>query len=97
MADEEGVERDELHARGRRAQDTIRGFLLEWDAIEAGTPDDEYDCMIGPLYGLVFKGSDKDQIAAWLADYRADHFGLPADAESDARLARRLVGAFPES
>lgn len=94
MATDGRDRRRELRGKGRQTQDTIRRFLLEWDAIGAGVPDDEYDCMIGPLYGLVSREATRAEIATWLAEYRRDHFGLPADPEADAVLAERLVLDF---
>jgi len=80
----------------RRAQQVIRSLLLEWDAIGAGVPDDEYDCMIWPLYKLIRQRSSDREIAALVADYRRDHFGLEYDGEADTKLAVRLVAAFTD-
>jgi hypothetical protein len=94
MATDRRDSRRELRVKGRQTQDTIRRFLLEWDAIGADVPDDEYDCMMGPLYGLVSREATTAVIATWLAEYRRDHFGLPADPDADAVLAERLGLAF---
>jgi hypothetical protein len=50
--------------------------------------------MIGPLYGLITRGATQEEIARWIEDRRASHFGLPADPEADAALARRLLLSF---
>src|SRR5262249_47740022 len=71
-------------------------LLLEWDAIGAGVPDDEYDCMIWPLYELIRQRSSCDEIAAWVRDYRRDHFGLEDEGDSDVKLAERLLAAFTD-
>ena len=57
-------------------------------------PDDEYDCMIWPLYKLIGQRCSHDEIAEWVGEYRRDHFGLEDDREADARLADRLLAAF---
>jgi hypothetical protein len=101
LGDTDGVsegssEKRALRSNARRAQRVIRSLLLEWDAIGAGVPDDEYDCMIWPLYKLIHQRSSNDEIAAWVEDYRRDHFGLEGEGESDMKLAERLLAAFTD-
>jgi hypothetical protein len=85
LGDADGVRRfeGETFAPKKRAppQRVIRSLLLEWDGIGAGVPDDEYDCMIGPLCKLIHQRSSIGEIAVWDADRRRDHFGLEADRE----------------
>jgi hypothetical protein len=52
--------------------------------------------MIGPLYELTRQRCPKDEIAAWVGEYRRDHMGIEDDREADARLAERLLAAFPD-
>jgi hypothetical protein len=87
-------EKRSLRSEARRAKGVIRTLLLEWDAIGAWVPSDEYDCMIGPLYKLIRQRSSKVHIADWVGDFRRDHFGLEDDREADTRLAQRLLAAF---
>ena len=72
----------------------IRALLNEWDAIGIAGPttvDDEYDCMIGPLFSQLQAGSDTASLHGWIARERHDHFGLPPDTDADAALAASLV------
>jgi len=74
----------------RRAEGGIRSLLLQWDAIGVWVPDDEYDCMIWPLYKLIRQRCSTHEIAAWVGDHRRDHFGLEDDRQADTKLAERL-------
>lgn len=86
-----------LRSDARRAENVIRSLLLEWDAIGGGlVPDDEYDCMIWPLYKLIRQRSSDEEIAGWVGDQRRGHFGLEDDREADTRLAERLLAAFTD-
>jgi hypothetical protein len=53
--------------------------------------------MIGPLCGLITRGATQEEIARWIEHRCASHFGLPADPEADAALARRLLLSFSHS
>ena len=46
--------RRELRRSVGQIQQTVRSLLLESDPI-GGVPQDEYDCMIGPLYAFLSK------------------------------------------
>jgi hypothetical protein len=85
-----------LRSDARRTERVIRSLLLEWDAIGVWVPDDEYDCMIWPLYKLIRQRSSIHEIAAWVGDHRRDHFGLEDDREADTKLAERLLAAFTD-
>ena len=88
-------ERRALRSDARRIERVIRSLLLEWDAIGAGVPDDEYDCMIWPLDKLIRQRSS-NEIAAWVGDYRRDVFEIQGDREADTKLAERLLAAFTD-
>ena len=101
LGDTDGVSEDPngtraLRNEARRAQRVIRSLLVEWDAIGAGGPDDEYDCMIWPLYDLIRRRSSSYEIAAWVGDTRRNHFGLEDDPEADRTLAERLLAEFSD-
>ena len=78
----------------------LRGSFEAWcwsgTRSAQGYPDDEYDCMIWPLYELIRQRCSNDEIAAWVGDHRRDHFGLEDDREADTKLAERLLAAFPD-
>jgi hypothetical protein len=78
------------------AERVIRSLLLEWDAIGAGIPDDEYDCVVWPLYKLIRQRRSNHEITAWVGDQRRDHFGLEDDRAADTKLAERLLAAFTD-
>jgi hypothetical protein len=94
---ESSSEKRALRNDVRRAERVIRSLLLERDALGGGpVPDDEYDCLIWPLYKLIRQRSSNREIAALVADYRRDHFGLEEDGEADTKLAERLVAALTD-
>ena len=93
---ESSSEKRALRNDARCAERVIRSLLLEWDAIGCGVPDDEYDCMIWPLYKLIRQRSSNEEIAAWVGDQRRGHFGIEGDREADTKLAERLLAAFAD-
>lgn len=94
---EDSSETPALRSDARRAEKVIRSLLLEWDAIGGRVvPDDEYDCMIWPLYKLIRQRSSNEEVAEWVGDQRRDHFGLDDDREADARLAEHILAAFTD-
>jgi hypothetical protein len=101
LVDTDGVsegssEERALRSDACRAERIIRSLLLEWDAIGAGVPDNEYDCMIWPLYRLIREHSSNQEITAWVGDQRRDHFGLEDDRRADTKLAQRLLAALTD-
>ena len=70
-----------VRARGVRSEATVAALRRSFEACcwsgtrSDGVPDDEYDGMIWPLYELIRQRSPNDEIAAWVGDYRRDHFG----------------------
>ena len=94
---EDSSETRALRSDARHAEKVIRSLLLEWDAIGGEVvPDDEYDCMIWPLYKLIRQRSSNEEIAEWVGDRRRVHFGLEDDREADARISERLLTAFAD-
>ena len=66
---------------------------MDWDAIGARVPEDEYDCMIWPLYKLIRQRCSNDEIAEWVGDLRRDTSDLRTTARTHTRLAERLLAA----
>ncbi|WP_196804139.1 hypothetical protein [Marmoricola sp. URHB0036] len=69
----------------RRAQRELRVLLNKWDPIGVFDPDDEdpdsgpvdeYDCIRDPLISQLLRGDSRDEVAAFLRDELASHFGL---------------------
>ena len=74
----------------------LRRLVLEWDPIGVAdfAPDDEYDCLIGPLLGQLSRGADQAALAKFLRHELRSHFGVdPADDEIEA-MSARLVSRF---
>jgi hypothetical protein len=69
----------------RRAQRELRALLNDWDPIgilgpdwradEAG-PVDEYDCLRDPLISRLLHDEGREEVAGFLQDELADHFGF---------------------
>jgi hypothetical protein len=77
----------------KAAQVRLRQFLWDWDPIGVAdhAPDDEYDCMIGPLFTRLYGGGDRSEIRKFLWHELEDHFGLdPRDQDIDG-VADRLL------
>jgi hypothetical protein len=81
-------DRDEV----ARRQDNLRYLLNLWDPIGvAGLSDDEYDCMLAPLWRRLTGGASRADVSEYLWFELEDHFGLdPARAGVDD-VADRLV------
>ena len=71
----------------------IRSVLLEWDPIGAATPDDEYDCLIWPVIRQLESGADAPELATWLREEMAVHFGLDSPSGTE-ETAERLRAAW---
>lgn len=68
----------------RSAQRELRTLLNEWDPIGVHDPsdpepwpNDEYDCMLGPLLTRLLRGEGKTEVGLYLRTELEDHFGLP--------------------
>lgn len=77
-------------------KDLDRLLRHSWDPIglDDEWPDDEYDCMADPLAEMLRRGASIDEIARALSDHRIDHFGAPADPDSDQRVAAALISWY---
>lgn len=72
----------------------MRDLINQWDPIgllEMGAPDDEYECLVGPVLTRLSKRSSPQDLAVWLKSHITDHFGLaPSPAEPFAEKAVAL-------
>lgn len=70
----------------------IRSLVNDWDPIDLityGAPEDEYECVVGPLISLLEQSSTSEEIASFLECEFAEHFGVPGvDASAFAERAR---------
>lgn len=75
------------------AQAELREMLWEWDPIGVANlgPDDEYDCLIAPLVGLLSADADQPALASFLRHQLHSHFGLDPAHDEIESVAGRLV------
>jgi hypothetical protein len=62
----------------RATMDQFRLLLNDWDPvglIGLGAPEDEYECLVGPVLARLAAGQDVDQIANFLRQQLDGHFG----------------------
>jgi hypothetical protein len=76
----------------------VRRRLNGWDParlIAAGAPEDEYDCLSGPLFRLLTEDAPADDIAAFIETEIASHFGV--HCPSAFEFARELKSSYRSS
>jgi len=87
-------------ARHKRLVTAVRTLLLtEWDPIGIGdepAAQTEYDSYALTLAGLLMERADQDRLSTTLAWARGE-MGLPADADRDAEVVRRLLSAYHQA
>src|SRR5436190_21775407 len=57
----------------------LQDLVNEWDPIgliQAGAPEDEYDCLVGPILRRLEDHTPVHEIAAFLDHEMVDHFGV---------------------
>lgn len=73
----------------------LQRLLNEWDPIgvapELGGPEDEYDCMLGPLLTLLSGGSSEPEIGSFLRAELSSHFGLNPSYSQPEKFAGRVL------
>jgi hypothetical protein len=74
----------------RTKQQELRALLNEWNPIGVdGLPYDEYDCFLRVI-GDLHRGSPEAEVAAYLREQLADHFGIDPDPAQPEAFARRV-------
>ena len=63
----------------------------DWDPIGAGTPEDEYESYVWPLYKLLIEGKPREDIAAYLRKAADDLKVMPAPEERLNEVADKLI------
>jgi hypothetical protein len=77
-------------AQLRTKQRELRALLNDWNPIGVGgLPDDEYDCFLR-LVGDLHRGSSEAEVALYLREQLAEHFGLDPDHSQPEAFARRV-------
>jgi hypothetical protein len=64
----------------------LRGLVNEWDPIgliSAGAPQDEYECVVGPVLRMLETAETPEAISEYLENELAEHFGMPGIAASE--------------
>ena len=67
----------------------LRCLVNEWDPIgliSAGAPEDEYECVVGPVLRMLETSETPEAIGAYLQGEFAEHFGMSGIAASDFAL-----------
>lgn len=55
----------------------VRARIWAWDPVglaEMGAPEDEYDCLVGPVTGALREGLSAEDMAARLRAHGTEHF-----------------------
>lgn len=65
----------------------------EWDPIGFGAelPNDEYECVTGPLATLLRRDAPADAVATTLSEHRTEHLGLDPDPTTDRHAAEESI------
>lgn len=73
-------------------QANLRYLLNQWDPIGiAYLVDDEYDCMLVPLWSKLIEGGDRSSISEFLWYEIEDHFGMDPNRCGVDDFANKLV------
>lgn len=71
----------------------LRALLNEWDPI-AGSPNDEYDCLLWPILRMLLDDASVDTLASFLSTELRDHFGVEASVSAQKQFASRVIEWF---
>lgn len=70
----------------------LRHLLNEWDPIGvADLVDDEYDCLLAPLWDRLTRGATPASLSEYLWSEVEDHFGLDPERCGVNVFAERLL------
>ncbi len=71
----------------------LRQLVWEWDPIGVAdfAPNDEYDCMLGPLLTRLNAGAEEPEIRDFLRHELEDHFGLSVAQDEVEAEASRII------
>jgi hypothetical protein len=77
----------------RANADRVRRIIWQWDPIGVAdlAPDDEYDCLIGPVLARLRAGAGQVDIASFLHAELQGHFGMTPPFDGIDATAMRLV------
>lgn len=91
--------------RAAKQQMAELGALVNaWDPIgvfdedeEDAWPEDEYDCLVGPLLSRLQRGAGAREIREHLARELVDHFGLGPEVATSTEFPERVVRWYAEN
>lgn len=73
-------------------QANLRYLLNQWDPIGvADLVDDEYDCLLAPLWDKLTHGATRASLSEYLWFEIHDHFGLDPELHDTDGFAERLL------
>nr|WTB31736.1 hypothetical protein OG781_21600 [Streptomyces sp. NBC_00830] len=73
-------------------EDDLRYLLNEWDPVGvADDVQDEYDCMLAPLFQRLGSGASRTEIGEFLRHELEDHFGLDPLGLRPEAMASRVI------
>ena len=76
----------------RQRQANLRYLVNEWDPVGVSDlVDDEYECLLPPLWRLLCSGPTRAQVSEFLWTELEDHFGLEPHGDLVDPFADRLV------
>lgn len=83
----------------RRLQLDLRDLVNQWDPLGVAefAPEDEYDCLVGPLLSKLAGGADAAVIGEYLRHELEGHFGLDRYRVEVDATADRLVAWWVRS
>jgi hypothetical protein len=73
-------------AESRKRWRELRSLVNAWDPIgliEAGAPEDEYECIVGPLMRMLEERASQATMNSFLLREFDEHFRVPIDDSSD--------------
>jgi hypothetical protein len=76
----------------KERHDALRSILNSWDPV--GVADvalDEYDCLHGPRVQFLGAGRDHQELASYLREQLASHFGLDRSSPGTDEAAREIL------
>jgi hypothetical protein len=84
-------------AESRQRWRELRDLVNAWDPvglIAAGAPEDEYECIVGPVLRLLERDAAHAAIVDYLVGECSDHFGVPIGEPGAREFVVRVAGWY---
>jgi hypothetical protein len=90
---------DPTRKRLREHVRELQRLVWSWDLLDVRMPgveppDDEYDCLVGPLAALLERGASHDEISRHLEQEMTQHFGYRPGPERIGSSVSELLAWF---